>query len=289
MTTTDGDVIATAQIFGSAPRNRAFNVVLLAEGFTAAQQNDFNKACVQFSDDLWATPPFDELKIAINIFRVNVRSTDSGADDPTSGGGTGATARTYFDAKFGVNRIRRLLVCNASTALQVAAVQVPEFTIVLVIVNSPVYGGSGGSVGTYSLAPGATEIAIHEMGHAGFGLADEYPYYAAGNETGHDHHPADEPSEPNVTTDTNRDTLKWRWAIAATTALPTMRNLNCAEADNRPSPVPTGTIGLFEGAHYYHCGAYRPEYACKMRALGVPFCRVCRQVISNRISPTIGT
>ena len=71
-----------------------------------------------------------------------------------------------------------------------AAAQVPEFTVAIVVVNSTVYGGSGGSVGTYSLAGGATEIAIHEMGHTAFGLADEYPYYAGGNETGHDQHPA---------------------------------------------------------------------------------------------------
>ena len=60
----------------------------------------------------------------------------------------------------------------------------PQFTVVIVVVNSTVYGGSGGSVGTYSLAGGATEIAIHEMGHTAFGLADEYPYYAGGDETG---------------------------------------------------------------------------------------------------------
>src|SRR5665811_921637 len=41
----------------------------------------------------------------------------------------------------------------------------------------------------------------------------------------------------------------------------------------------------FEGAGYFHCGAYRPEYDCKMRNLGVPFCHVCRQVIWNRIEP----
>ena len=38
MTTADGSVIGTTQIFGSAPANHAFNVVLLAEGFTTAQQ-----------------------------------------------------------------------------------------------------------------------------------------------------------------------------------------------------------------------------------------------------------
>ena len=40
MTTADGAVLGTTQIFGTAPRNRAFNVVLLADGFTAAQQTD---------------------------------------------------------------------------------------------------------------------------------------------------------------------------------------------------------------------------------------------------------
>ena len=285
MSTADGAVFGTTLIAGSAPRNRAFNVVLLAEGFTAAQQNDFNNACMTFVNAFRTTPPFDELSSAINVFRVNVRSTDAGADDPAAAGGTGAMVNTYFDASFGGNNIRRLLVCNTTTALQVAAAQVPEFTVVLLVVNSTIYGGSGGSVGTYSLAGGATEIAIHEMGHTAFGLADEYPYYAGGNETGHDHHPAGEPGEPNVTTNSNRNTLKWRWAVAGTTAIPTMANPNCSQVDSRPSPVPAGTVGLFEGAHYYHCGAYRPEYDCKMRALSVPFCRICRQVIWNRIGP----
>ena len=62
------------------------------------------------------------------------------------------------------------------------------------------------------------------MGHTAFGLADEYAFYAGGNETGHDHHPPGEPSEPNVTTNTDRNTLKWRWAVAATTPIPTMTN-----------------------------------------------------------------
>ena len=287
MTTADGSVLNMTQVFGNAPRNRAFNVVLLAEGFTAAQQNDFDTACMAFVNALWATPPFDDLTPTINVFRVNVTSTDSGADDPVAAGGTGATARTYFDATFGGNNIRRLLVCNATTALQVAAAQVPEFTVVLVIVNSTVYGGSGGSVSTYSLASGATEIAIHEMGHTAFGLADEYAYYAGGNETGHDHHPANEPGAPNVTTNQDRNTLKWSWVVAAVTAIPTMSNPDCSTVNGSPSPVPAGTVGLFEGAHYYHCGAFRPEYSCKMQALGIPFCRVCRQVIWDRIGPLV--
>src|SRR5450759_4307844 len=257
MTTADGSVIGKTQIFGSAPASHAFNVVLLAEGFTTAQQAHFNTACMSFVQAFLTTPPYDGLSAAINIFRVNVRSTDSGADDPTSTGGTGATPRTYFDATFGANGIQRLLVCDDMTALTVATAQVPQFSAVLVVVNSTEYGGSGGSVGVYSLADGATEIALHEMGHTAYGLADEYPYYAGGAETGHDHHPATEPTEPNVTANSNRTTLKWGWAVAAATAIPTLSNPNCSTVDSRPSPVPVGTVSLFEGGHYFHCGAYR--------------------------------
>jgi hypothetical protein len=123
------------------------------------------------------------------------------------------------------------------------------------------------------------------MGHTAFGLADEYAYYAGGNETGHDHHPAGEPIEPNVTTNADRNTLKWRSVVTAETSIPTMSNPNCAQVDSRASTVPPGTVGLFEGAHYYHCGAFRPEYTCKMQQLSVPFCRVCSDIIYNRISP----
>jgi hypothetical protein len=67
--------------------------------------------------------------------------------------------------------------------------------------------------------------------------------------------------------------------------VPTMSNPNCANCDGRPSTAPPGTVGAFEGAHYYHCGAYRPEYNCLMRALDQPFCAACRRVIDNTLQP----
>jgi hypothetical protein len=287
VSTADGVVLGMTQIFGTAPRSQAFNVVLLAEGFTNAQQGDFHQASAAFVTALTATPPFGQVAHAINVFRVNVASSDSGADDPVAAGGTGAIADTYFDARYGVNGVRRLLVCEESTAFQVALAHVPEFTVVLVVVNSVIYGGSGGSVGVFSVAQGATEIALHEMGHTAFGLADEYAYYAGGVEPGQEHHPPWEPWEPNVTINTDRQTLKWNWAVGITTPLPTMTNPNCATVDGRPSPVVAGTVGLFEGARYFHCDAYRPEHSCTMQALGPPFCRVCQHVIATRIAQRV--
>src|SRR4029453_1816316 len=150
MSPADGTVIGTTLIFGTAPQSQAFNVVLLAEGFTNPQQNDFNVACSAFVTALTGPEPFGQVAHGLNVFRVNVASNETGADDPVSAGGTGAAANTYFDARFGANGLRRLLVCNESTALQVAMAQIPEFSAVLVIVNSAIYGGSGGPVGVFS-------------------------------------------------------------------------------------------------------------------------------------------
>nr|WP_281260840.1 M64 family metallopeptidase [Actinoplanes atraurantiacus] len=52
-------------------------------------------------------------------------------------------------------------------------------------------------------------MALHELGHSAFGLADESEYFVGcGVDTDRDRHPAVEPGEPNVTVNTNRATLK---------------------------------------------------------------------------------
>jgi hypothetical protein len=286
LSTADGTVVGTTQVLDNGPRDQRWNLVLMGDGYQAAQLDQFANDVQAFVNTLLATPPFDELRRAINVLRVDVSSTDSGADDPTACGGTGATARTYFDAAFCNSGARRLLQVNNATALSVAGAQVPEWAMVMVIVNSTVYGGSGGAVATFSLAAGANEIALHETGHTGFGLADEYEYFlGCGVDTDRDHHPAVEPTEPNVTIDSNRTTNKWRDLVATTTAMPTTTNADCTLCDPQPSPVGAGVIGAFEGAHYYHCGAFRPQFNCRMRALNNPFWAVCARQIRQVLQP----
>ncbi len=279
----DGAVIGITKLFGTAPSSRAFNIAMLAEGFTEVQQSAFDSACDSFLGSFLRTPPYDVFKDVINVFRINVSSIESGASDPVAAGGTGKVVRTYFDASFGALGVRRLLVCNDLTATTVAVSQLPEVKAILVVVNSPIYGGSGGSVGTYSLAQGASEIALHELGHTVFLLADEYSYYGDENEAGHSHHPTNEPHEPNVTISSDRATLKWAWAVNPQTPIPTQANHDCEKVSHDANSAPIGTVGLFEGAHYYHCGVYRSEFNCKMRSLGVPYCRICRETIASHL------
>ena len=287
MGTSDGAVVGTTLLADNGPASARWNLVILGDGYQQAQLGQFAIDAQSFVTTFLATAPFDSLRRAVNVYRVDVASTDSGADDPASCGGTGAVRRTYFDAAFCNNGIRRLLVVNASTALSVASAQVPQWSMVMVIVNSTVYGGSGGAVAAFSLAGGANEIGLHEMGHTAFGFADEYESYqgCGSGETDRNNHPPVEPSQPNVTVNANRATNKWRDLIAPTTPMPTTTNANCAQCDPQPNPLAAGTVGAFEGAHFYHCGAYRPQFDCRMRALGFPFCAVCQRQIRLTLQP----
>src|SRR5207248_1671077 len=117
-------------------------------------------------------------------------------------------------------------------------------------------GGAGGfPVGTFAAAfnpaTSAHEVAVHELGHTAFDLADEYGGCTAGQPN---RYSGPEPTQPNVTTVTDRATTKWRGLIAATTALPTQSIPDCTVCAVPPSPVPAGTVGLFEDAQYNHCG-----------------------------------
>lgn len=121
------------------------------------------------------------------------------------------------------------------------------------------------------------------MGHSHFGLADEYSYKIDCHESGHDRFRDAESAAPNVTS--IHSPLKWRNLVADGTPIPTMSNPDCSDCDTRPSSAAIGTVGAFEGAGYHRCGLYRPEYSCRMRALGYPFCAVCQEQIKKVLAP----
>jgi len=291
----DGFISGRTKIVDHGPDHLRYNIVILGDGYRAAEMNKYQTDVQAFVDTLRATAPFGDVWCGINVHRVDVVSTDSGADDPGNCGdgsaGSGALARTYFDSTFcGGNLIRRLLTCDSTSAQNVALAQVPHPHVTLVVVNSPLYGGSGGQVATFSTAPGAAEIALHEMGHTAFGFADEYEYYVgcSSGETGHDVYAGGEPFEPNVTRNTQRNALKWNTSLSSQSdPLPTTANANCAQCDPQPNPRPADYVGVYEGARYMHCRVYRPAYNCKMRTLGLPFCGVCQRVIRDTIAPYV--
>jgi hypothetical protein len=283
MGATDGHVSGTTKVVDHGPDSARWNLVIVGDGYRVGELPSYHTHVENFIGALRSTPPFDELFCGVNLHRVDVVSTDSGADDPACAGGTAVTAATYFDATFCSNfagsPLDRLLTVDSTLALSVAGTQVPLRHQVVCIVNSTKYGGSGGAVATCSVHAQANQIAIHELGHSAFGLADEYGGDGAAT-------PAGEPAQPNVTRDTNRATNKWRALIAATTPMPSQCDKGCASSTCVPpaSPPPAGAVGTYEGAVYSDCNTYRPLPSCYMRDYG-PFCPVCSGVIRTVLAP----
>ena len=272
MSAADGSVVGTTKLVDHGPDADRWTLVILSEGYQQAELPKFHTDADAFVTRLFATPPYAEMWCALNIYRVDVASTDSGADDPAACGdgavGTGTMVNTYFDATFCVAGTRRLLAGDEHLADTTAKAAVPSVAATVVIVNAAEYGGAGGLVAWTSTNAQAGEIAVHELGHSAFRLGDEYGDI-------HNTYAGAEPNEPNLTANTNKATTRWANLIRATTTVPTLANQDCTTEDTRPSPVPAGTVGLFSGGSRFHCGLYHAEYTCRMRTLGNPFCAVC--------------
>lgn len=285
MSGTDGAIIGLTKIVNAGSASGKWNLVVVAEGYTSRQLTHFDTHARDFAKALLATPPFTTLAAAINVYKLDVSSTDSGADDPEFCAlGTGAVARTFFDASFCHNGERRLLEVNTAAVLAAVDTALPEYDATVVLVNSPIYGGSGYSqVAVSSMAANAYNIALHELGHAAFDLDDEYF-------EGKDKHSTFEPAAPNVTIQRTRAKLKWKQHVPAGTAIPTAKNPVCSQtvAATLTAVTAAGT-GTFEGARHFGCRVYRPANNCKMRDVNHGFCDVCQAHIRKQLAPFLAT
>ena len=279
MSSRNGSILGVEKIADNGPGASRWDLVVMGDGYRAGEIGQYRQDVDGVTNAIFSTAPFDQLRGAINVHRVDVASDESGAGDLCSG----VERATFFDSKFCVNRIDRLLVSDDEVALDVAIEAVPQMNAAIIVVNSTTYGGSGGAVPVFSLAEGAFEIALHEMGHSHFGLADEYPFLLDCHEEGHARYRGPEPVEPNVTA--TLAPLKWGQLLTSGVSVPTTRNANCEDCDQQPNPASGETVGAYEGARYFRCGIFRPQYGCRMRALGAPFCAVCQESITRVLSP----
>ena len=228
--------------------NKYINIVLLSDGYQASELDKFISDAESFKDDFLLERPFNEYQSHFNFFAIKVPSNESGASHPGTANDVTEPAHpisvvdNYFGSRFDVSGIHRLLV--AQKVNKIAGVLVsnfPAYDQVVVLVNSPYYGGSGGIYATGSVGVNANELVLHELGHSFTGLADEY--YAGDGFARED---------INMTRQTDPTLVKWKnWY-----------------GDN--------AIGIYQ----HCCGGnsaqwYRPHQNCKMRYLGAPFCSVC--------------
>ena len=266
---------------------QAIDIVILAEGYTAAQEEKFFADAARARDALFGHEPFASRRNHFAIRAVFAPSKDSGPSIPHQG----EWHQTLVDSHFDTFYSERYLTTSAQQKVYDALGNVP-FEHIIVLVNTPVYGG-GGIFNNLTIMgsdhPTFKQVLVHEFGHAFGGLGDEY-FYGDQEETPY---PADtEPWEPNITT-LKDFAAKWQDLLPEGTPVPTPVDSMETQSDVRKiwhtlSPeqkaLLNSQIGVYEGAGYQAHGVYRPVQECRMKINECEeFCPVCTRAINRMI------
>ncbi|MDR2912687.1 MAG: IgA Peptidase M64 [Alistipes sp.] len=267
------------------------DIVLLPEGYTAAERKKFEQAAKNFARDIFSYEPYRELRKKFNIRAVWTPSQDSGVTMP----GAGEWRNTSAKASFWTFDSERYQMTEDFQNLRDQAAHVP-YELIYVLSNSDKYGGGGiynfyalSSAGDYTSRAG---VYIHEFGHLLLGLGDEYIGGVSYDEQSM--YPAHrEPWEVNLTTLVDFESKAWSRMLPEGTPIPTPLT--------RPAPIhitdPKATapppmesvradeLGVYEGGGYVTKGVYRPWPNCLMNNLHTigEFCPVCEAGIRNHI------
>ncbi|MCC2960988.1 IgA Peptidase M64 [Massilia sp. IC2-278] len=296
----------------SGPSPQKVDLLILGDGYTAADMKKFEADARRLSQHLFTVSPFKERANDFNVWALAVPTTESGISRPSTGVHHASPLGTRYDI-FGSERY---VLTLDNRALRDIAQHAP-YEFIEILVNNETYGG-GGIFGQFSTAAAgnawANYLFVHEFGHHFAGLADEYytspvAYQASDVRT--------EPWEPNVTALRDPAALKWKQHVTANTPLPTpwpkKEYENASRAyqkkraqlreNNRPESEMNAlfredlaatkalfekqphrhAIGAFEGANYEASGYYRPAMQCIMFDRSEQFCPVCQDGIVDII------
>ncbi|MDR2130570.1 MAG: IgA Peptidase M64 [Odoribacteraceae bacterium] len=246
---------------------RRVDIVLLPDGYTAAEMEKFLDDCRAFTRGLFSFSPYREHASLFNVRAVMAPSLESGTDNPREH----VWKNTLLGASFYTLDSERYLMTYDHKTLRTLAAHVP-YDFIYVIVNTGKYGG-GAIYNHYGISVSgnilAAKVYVHEFGHLFLGLGDEYAEDGAYN----DMYPLDvEPWEANLTT-LVRFESKWKDMLDAATPVPTPLD-----------PARPDRLGVYEGGGYAFKGVYRPRQDCLMRTLsGNDFCPVCTRAIVEQV------
>jgi len=261
--------LQTFDIAYSGNPSEKVDIVLLSEGYSADQLDQFKSDCNKFATSLFSETPYKENINKFNIRAVWSPSAESGVDIPGENiwKNTRMNASYYF---FGLERYQ--LTYDFKTVRNLAG-HVP-YDYIYILSNSKKYGG-GAIYNFYGLSASdnvksSGKIYVHEFGHLFLGLADEYVGTVAYNEF----YPTNvEPWEPNITTLVHFE-KKWKNKLEKSTLIPTS-----IDSSNNYK------LGVYEGGGYSAKGVYRPWINCMMNNLhtSTGFCPVCKEAIQRMI------
>ncbi len=234
--------------------DKLINIVFMGDGYQTSEFSSFTENSQSASDYLFSISPFMEYKNYFNVFAVKTASAESGANHPRTAPDCPSASvhpllsvDTYYNSTFDYFNIHRLLVAENNSAINNVLINnFPLYDLVIILVNTPYYGGSGGWVATASTHTSSNELVVHEIGHSYADLADEY---WAGDRYARE--------RANMTQESDPLLVKWKnW-------------------------IGYEGVGVYQhGTSGMAANWYRPHNNCKMRALFNPFCPVCKETIT---------
>ncbi|QEO13971.1 peptidase [Agromyces intestinalis] len=249
-----------------------FSLVILGDGYTAAELPKFREQVDEHLETMWSIEPYKSYRNSFNVYAVEIVSGESGVscDDSLDSPRRDTPLKMAFWGGCSASSVQRLLTVNNTIARQYANLA-PKVDQILALANSDTYGGAGGA---YATASGGNALSAlispHEIGHSLGGLQDEYDYYTRGVTTGN--YTGGEPSSAHHTKLTvdqmaAQQVKWWRWL-------------------GEPSES-GGVIGAYEGGMYYSTGVWRPSRHSMMKTLGYQFDQVGREIMTERISSKV--
>jgi hypothetical protein len=293
--------------------NAKVDLLILGDGYTAAEMGKFERDARRLATTLFQTSPFKERRKDFNVWALSPPATESGISRPSTGVHRASPLGATYDA-FGSERY----VLTFDNAAFRRTASFAPYDFVEILTNTRTYGG-GGIFNLYSTVAADSAwsdyVFVHEFGHHFAALADEYYTSAVA------YAPATEriePWEPNVTALLDPANLKWKDLVSPDTPLPTpwekeafenysreiQRRRREIRSQNRPEQEMdalfreelaheknlfardkyANRVGAFEGANYEAKGFYRPQVDCIMFTRTDAFCAVCRRAIERVIN-----
>jgi hypothetical protein len=269
-----GAEVVPVQVTGDPARR--FNLVVLGDGYTAADMPKFRAHLDKHLNDLWTIEPFKSYRGYVNVYAVEIASGESGVScDPalSSPRRTTPLGMAFWGGcrEAGPQRLLSMDSAAARTYADMVTGTTSANRQILALANSDTYGGAGGA---YATASGGNALSAlitpHELGHSLGGLDDEYDYYQRGVPGGA--YEGGEPDSVHHTLLTERQMRErrkkwWRWL-------------------GEPSES-GGRIGRYEGGLYSTRGVWRPSRHSMMRTLGYYFDQPARERMTQRISAKV--
>lgn len=279
-------------IIENADPRDAIDIVILGDGYTADQREEFEGDAKVIGERLLKTSPFKEHKAVFNIHSVWTPANESGAGYDCTGVSVldrdckDELRDTPFETVFVLTALAdrfqldlqdtsdRVAMPLQVAKLYDAASAVPFDEIVMISNTNRTSGFAGlyvSIVTAYDPRIEFPDTAVHELGHSFGVLGDEY------NIDG-------DPclfAEPRISLPAN---------IAASAEPDELKWMHWVEED-APLPTPVGEsvavkVGAYAGA--YNCDElFRPSYTCKMRDSDEDFCPVCSEQLVRRFHSVV--